>query len=111
MSYPLETHVSNHRQAFDDIRECSLHITVPVPSEPQRVEYLIDSVSSKDTSLQAAIGIIRANTNNMRNDFEAASTSLIEVDPYRRSTRQNNNRDANVSAIDFGARLKTQTSI
>jgi hypothetical protein len=103
MSYPLETHVSNHRQAFDDIRECSLHITVPVPSEPQRVEYLIDSVSSKDTTLQAAIGIIRANTNNMRNDFEAASTSLIEVDPYRRSTRQNNNRDANVSAIDFGA--------
>ena len=103
MSYPLETHVSNHRQAFDDIRECSLHITVPVPSEPQRVEYLIDSVSSKDTTLQAAIGIIRANTNNMRNDFEAASTSMIEVDPYRRSTRQNNDRDANISAIDFGA--------
>ena len=27
----------------------------------------------------------------------------LQVDPYRRSTRQNNNRDANVSAIDFGA--------
>ena len=39
----------------------------------------------------------------MRNDFEAASTSLIEVDPYRRSTRQNHNRDANVSAVDFAA--------
>ena len=33
-SYPLETHVSNHRQAIDDIQECSQHITVPVPEEP-----------------------------------------------------------------------------
>ena len=103
MSYPLETHFSNHHQAFDDIRECSLHITVLVPSESQWVEYLIDSVSSKDTTLQAAIGIIRTNTNNMRNNFEATLTSMIEVDPYHRSTCQNNDQDANISAIDFGA--------
>jgi hypothetical protein len=103
MSYPLETHVSNHRQAYDDIRECATHITVPVPSVSQRVEYLIDSIASKDTTLQAAIGIIRANTNNMRNDFESASTSIIEVDPYRRSTRNNTSRQANISSIEFNA--------
>ena len=38
----------------------------------------------------------------MRNDFEGAANILIEIDPYRRSTRTNN-RDANVSAIDFSA--------
>lgn len=104
-SYPLETHVSNHRQAVDDLRECSDHITVSVPDQSQRVEYLIDSIACNDNTLQAAIGLIRANTNNMRNDFESAASALIEVDPYRRSQRSNNNnpKTANVSSIDFSA--------
>ena len=38
----------------------------------------------------------------MRNDFEGEDNILIEIDPYRRSTRTNT-RDANVSAIDFSA--------
>ena len=101
-SNALETHVSNHRQAYDDLRECSTHITVPVPSDPQRVEYLIDSITSKDSTLQASIGLVRANTNNMSNEFEGAANILIEIDPYRGSTRTNN-RDVNFSAIDFSA--------
>ena len=84
-SFPLETHVSNHRQSVDEIRECSAHITVTVPTQDQRVEYLIDSIACADSTLQAAIGLVRANTNNMRNNFEAAATTMIEVDPYRRS--------------------------
>ena len=104
-SYPLETHVSNHRQAVDDLKDCSTHITVAVPDPAQRVEYLIDSISCNDTALQAAIGLVRANTNNMRNDFEAAASALIEVDPYRKSQRNGtgNGRGAQISAIDFGA--------
>ena len=64
------------------------------------MEYLIDSKTSKESTLQASIGLVRANTNNMRNYFEGAANILIEIDPYRRSTRTNT-RDANVSAIDF----------
>jgi len=101
-AYPLESHVSNHRQANDDLIECSKHIQCSVPGTEQRVEYLIDSITCTDSALQAAIGLIRANTNNMRSDFEIASSSLIEVDPYRRSSR-NNTRQANVSSIDFSA--------
>ena len=87
-SYPLESHVFNHRQAVDDLKDCANHITVAVPDQSQRVEYLIDSISSNDTALQAAIGLVRANTNNMRNDFEqVAASALIEVDPYRKSQR------------------------
>ena len=37
-SYPFESHVSNHRQAVDDLNECSSHITVSVPDQSQRVE-------------------------------------------------------------------------
>ena len=101
-AYPLESHVSNHRQAHDDLVECSKHIQCAVPGTEQRVEYLIDSITCTDSTLQAAIGLIRANTNNMRSDFESASSSLIEVDPYRRSSR-NNTRQANISSIDFSA--------
>ena len=64
-SYPLESHVSNHWTAVDDLNECSAHITVAVPDQSQRVEYLIDSISCTDTTLQAAIGLVCANTNNI----------------------------------------------
>lgn len=106
-AYPLESHVSNHRNAVDDLRDCSMHITVAVPDEPQRVEYLIDSITCSDSTLQASIGLIRANTNNMREDFESAASALIEVDPYRRSNRIGNagtpSKPANVGSIDFSA--------
>ena len=103
-AYPLESHVSNHRQAVDDLRECSDHITVTVPNDSQRVEYLLDSITCQDASLQAAIGIVRANTNNMRHNFELAAASLIEVDPYKRSQRaQHTSKSASISSIDFSA--------
>lgn len=102
-AFPLETHVSHQRTSADDLRDCANHITVQVPSQSQRVEYLIDSITCKDSALQATIGLIRSNTNNMRNDFEAAATALIEVDPYKRSSKNVSNRNANVSALDFNA--------
>ena len=103
-AFPLETHVSNHRSAVDDLSDCSQHITVAIPVAAQRVEYLIDSITCSDPTLQAAIGLIRANTNNMRNDFEKAASSLIEVDPYKRANKGGGNpRQGNISALDFKA--------
>ena len=86
--YPLKTHVSTHRQAVDDIAECSAHITVTVPDQSQRVEYLIDSIQCTDNTLQATLGLIKANTKNVQTDIELAGSYLIEVDPYRRSQKQ-----------------------
>ena len=103
-SFPLESHVSNHRAAIDDLNECANHITVSVPDQSQRVEYLIDSIACNDNTLQAAIGLVRANTNNMRHDFEAAASALIEVDPFKRGNKSGGTqRTANISAIDFSA--------
>ena len=102
-AYPLETLVSNHRQAVDDIKDCSEHITVSVPDKSQCVEYLIDAITCSDNTLQAALGLIRANTNGMRSDFELASTSLIEVDPYRRAQKPSSSSNATISGIDFHA--------
>jgi hypothetical protein len=102
-NYSLEKHVSNHRQAADDLNDCSNHITLPVPDQSQRVEYLIDSITCADSTLQASIGLIRSNVNNMRENFELAANILIEVDPYRRTQRQSGKPPAQVSAIDFAS--------
>jgi hypothetical protein len=102
-NYSFEKHVSNHRQAVDDLKDCATHITVTAPDESQRVEYLIDSINCADSTLQAAIGLIRSNVNNMREDFESAANALIEVDPYRRSQRQPQKPAGQVSAIDFSS--------
>ena len=102
-SYTMEKHVSNHRQAVEDLQDCATHIQVAVPDQSQRVEYLIDSISCNDSTLQAAIGLVRSNVNQMREDFELAANALIEVDPYTRSKRATSRATANVSALDFGS--------
>jgi hypothetical protein len=102
-NYSLEKHVSNHRQAIEDLNDCSSHITVNVPDQEQRVEYLLDSITCADSTLQASIGLVRSNVNNMRENFESAANTLIEVDPFRRSLRQPTKPPATVSSIDFSS--------
>ena len=94
--YPLDTHISNHCQAFEDIRELSKHITVPVPDHSQIFKYLIDILTCGYNTLQVAIGLVWSNTNEMRQNFEASATALIEVDPYRQSQRAPGPFGANV---------------
>ena len=58
------------------------------------------SVNYVDRTLQVVTCLIYANTSNMREDIETSSSSLIEVDPYRRSSRSAS-RNCNVSSIDL----------
>ena len=102
-TYPLEIYVNNHRQAYEELLECSAKIQCDVPRTEQKVEFLIDIITCADSTLQAAICLVRDNTNNMREDFEAVFSSLIEVDPYLRSGRSAN-RNADVSSIAFKTR-------
>jgi hypothetical protein len=56
------------------------------------------------------MGNIRADTNNMRSNFEAAASHLIEVDPYRCASNPGNNpkgKQTHVSAVTFAGRGKT----
>ena len=105
-SYPFETHVSNHRQANDDLVDCASHIDNQVPNESQRVEYLLDSISCQDSALQAAIGNIRADSAGLRTKFEEAAAHMMEVDPYKRTARSNTSlhgREAQISDARFTA--------
>ena len=107
-SFPLEQHVSNHRTAIDDLTDCAQHINNAVPDITQRVEYLLESINCQESSLQAAMGNIRADTNNMRSNFEMAASHIIEIDPYRRSSRQGGTgKTATVSSVTFAGRGNT----
>ena len=77
-----------------------MHFQCSVPGLEQKLECIIDIIACTDSTFQAAIGLIRANTNNMRKKFEAESSSLIEVYPYRRTSRSTG-RNADFSSIDF----------
>lgn len=101
-SYPLEQHVSNHCSVVDNL-ECAVHVQTAVPNIPQHMEYLLESITSQDSSLQAAMGNVHADTNNMRSDFEATLNHLIEVDPYKQSPHNNqpNKPTTNVSSVTF----------
>ena len=63
---PLESYVSNHRQAHDELLECFSQIECAVPGPDQKVERVVYSVKCTDRTLQEATCLIRANTNNMR---------------------------------------------
>ena len=95
--------------AIDNIRDCATHIGNAVPNNLQRVEFLLDSITSRDNALHAAMGNIYTDTNGPRSGFEGTLSHLIEVDPYRRSTKSNPTKPNPVkfSAVTFSGQNKT----
>ena len=55
------------------------------------------------------MGNIRSDTNGLRSDSEGASSHIIEVDPYRRSTKSNPTKQnpVKVSEVTFSRQVKT----
>ena len=54
------------------------------------------------------MGNIRVDTNGLRSEFESASSHLIEVDKYTRSSNTSNkNQQDNVSSVTFSGRGQT----
>ena len=78
-NYPLEQHVSNHKTAIDNLRDCITHIGNAVPNNPQMVEFLLKHITSQYNALQAAMGNICTDTNSLKSYFEGASIHLAEV--------------------------------
>ena len=74
---------------YYDLCDCLTHIGNAVPNTPQRVKFLLVSITSQDNALQSAMGNIRADTNGLRGDFGGASIHLVEVDLYWKFTKSN----------------------
>ena len=101
----LEKHVSSHRQCYEELLNCADHVPTMLPGESQRVTFLIDSIECIDGPVYATIGIIRADVNGMKSNFEKAASALIDVDPYVKGrNRGNNGRTATISSLEYTGR-------
>ena len=98
--YGLDKFMNLHRTAYIQLDEAAIHVNFQLPNEYSRVGYLIDNITNTDPDLRAAIAAIWANTNNMRNDFEAAVTFLLPVCPYAKHSRNRNNNNGTAVISD-----------
>ena len=70
------------------MQQCSVHVAFQLPNEYTRVGYLLDAIETSDASLQAAMALVRNDTNSLtgkRSDFEATATCLLPHDPVKKN--------------------------
>ena len=100
----LETFVNKHRTAYVRIQQCAEHITYTIPSEDQRVQYLLNGIQSNDPQLLAAIGNVKANdgpTGKLRN-FEDCAAYIIPFDPVTSKRGTKRKAPHEIAAMDLG---------
>ena len=56
----LESFINKHRMAFVRLQRCAENIDYTVPTQRQRVEYLLESIKCTDPQLQAALANVCA---------------------------------------------------
>ena len=108
-TYSLEKFTGAHRSAYVQLQEAKQHVNFQLPTGHTRVQYLLDNIQNNDPDLRAALGNIRLNVNNMRDDFEKSVTYLLPVDPYSKNKANNTNRNRTptVSALKNASHSNT----
>ena len=82
-TYPLERYCNRHRTAHAALDEARAHVDVHEFNDTSKVKYLIENIENSDADLKAAIGMIRADHNGLKSDFEGAIRLLLPVDPFK----------------------------
>jgi hypothetical protein len=103
-NFTLEKFVSQHRNAYVSMQQCSEHVAFQLPNEHTRVGYLLDAIQTSDAGLQAAIAMIATDDgpNGKRNDFEATAAYLLPYDPVakkRNLAGKRGDREASISDV------------
>lgn len=82
-NFSLEKFIAQHRNAFVSMQQCSAHVAFQLPNEHTRVTYLLDAIQCNDAPLQAAMALVRNDTEptGKMNDFEATASYLLPHDP------------------------------
>lgn len=107
-NFSLDKFVTQHRNAYVSIVQCSEYVEFQLPNEYTRVGYLIDAIDCKEPDLQAAMALVRNDTapGGKRNDFEAAAAFLLPHDPVAKKRATAKRTQVNISAVD-GTELKS----
>ena len=75
----LKVNIDRHQLAFVSLLEASDHVSHQLPNDCTRVGYLIDSTTSTDVNVVAALASIRMDDTGRREDFEEASIFLTHI--------------------------------
>ena len=103
-TYSLDKFTNLHRAGFVILQEAALHVDFQLPSEHSRVGFLLDNITSADPDLRAALASIRANTNNIRDNFEEAVKFMLPVCSYTKHKNNQKNKRRHAEILD--TRLK-----
>jgi hypothetical protein len=113
----LESFVNKHRTASVRISQCAEHITYTVPSEEQRVRYLLDGIKTDNAQLLAGIGHVKADdgpTGKLQN-FEDMVAYLIPFCPVNAKTdrKRKNGPSYDIAAVggDLGTTKGSKTGV
>ena len=108
-SYGLDKFTGMHRAAYVALEEASQHVNFQLPNEHTRVGYILDNIESQDSDLKARLASIHANTNGMRDNFEAAVTWLLPTCPYAKYAkgRKDSGPRAEISEVTLQKESKT----
>ena len=82
-NFTLENFVSQHHCAFVFMSQCARHIDYQLPNESTRVTFLHDNISCDYAQLQAAMALVRNDTNTATgkiHEFEATASFLLPHD-------------------------------
>ena len=98
-AYSLEKFTGLHRSVYTTLEEAVLHVKFQLPNERSRVGYLLDNITDNDPDLRAVLASIRANINNMRDDFEESTKFILPVCPYIKHRSKRGGNPAQISGI------------
>jgi hypothetical protein len=80
-SITLQQHMGLHRKAFITLSECAEQIPVDIPNERARVTYLLDSLTTTDPNVLAAMAAVHQDEVDKRVNFESLFTFLAPTCP------------------------------
>ena len=110
----LQQHMSMHRREWITLQDCSEYIPVEVPNGRQRVTWLMNSITSIDPGVLAAIAAVRQDEGDKRVNFESAVAYLAPVCPVVTKQQKKGRLEVNVSgasASGLGSIGKTGVSL
>ena len=110
----LQQHMSMHRREWITLQDCSEYIPVEVPNGRQRVTWLMNSITSIDPGVLAAIAAVRQDEVDKRVNFESTVAYLAPVCPVAAKQQRRGKLEANVSgttASGLGATGKTGVAL
>ena len=100
----LKTHIDRHQLAFVSLLEASDHVSHQLPNDFTRVVYLIDSITTTDVNVVAALASIRMDDTGRSEYFEEASIFLAKICPFT-TKKVGGNPTAKIGAA--GAKLNS----